>query len=743
MFLALLLTLLSPAVEAQPRPDFGSVHFELSRGARLELFPRVDSRKIEIVIYDQRKSIRPFIDGISTYFLLDIDGYSIGGGVWLVSLVLDRDSLDVTLKHEGQNWQIEIEPGRPEIIELGSSLSAKELLNPKLERNVAPAPASPLHPLSQEAVTIAIDPRGYRMFIPEWEPKLPARRPDNQLLAKMERPNLQAIDGYRQIYTESPLQRSQQIALYRMGTSYMELGLYRQALYYLDELAKREGSWDPEVIHLLRAQAAIAMGNWDAARERCEIALEVGAREERVLECLGVVSMATTSPPPTASARALSAHTGRPEALLLAGQLLQLDNRHREAEPLIRIAASKLEGQIKREALLNLGDALFAHGDLPGAREAWRYVGLDGELGDILTLRQKMTHLVEQGPREWAGAIPRLYIVAKRRDRAGAEAGYLLAQIAEALGDTAGAAEHLASMLDRQSSIVEFSDVPERLWRIISRRLSLLQRQGRSLEQVAFYRDYYRTKLRGFVMDTTQLEAVANAYEELGLYGHALNVQREVFAIHSQQEKEDIPALLHLVRLYVKTNRPQEALETTAYMRRIKSFSKAAAPVALYEGRSFEALGEAAKAESSYQKAAKVPAFRMEAVGRLALMYAADDECEKALPGLNELAQALPGQAPDDILDGRVHIALARCLLAQGRPKEALIAAADGAGRSDDELHKRYATYLAAMAAREAKSPAAKMYQDALESYDDLWANLGREAVTDATFQEALDARLK
>jgi thioredoxin-like negative regulator of GroEL len=352
--------------------------------------------------------------------------------------------------------------------------------------------------------------------------------------------------------------------------------------------------------------------------------------------------------------------------LLLAGQLLQLDNRHREAEPLIRIAASKLDNQIKREALLNLGDALFAHGDLPGAREAWRYVGLNGELGDILTLRQKMTYLVEEGPREWAGAIPRLYIVAKRRDRAGAEAGYLLAQIAEALGDTAGAAEHLANMLDRHSSIVEFSDVPERLWRIIARRLSLLQRQGRSLEQVAFYRDFYRTKLRGFVEDTTQLEGVANAYEELGLYGHALNVQREVFAIHSQQEKEDIAALLHLVRLYVKTNRPQEALETTAYMRRAKSFSKAAAPVAIYEGRSFEALGESAKAESSYQSAAKVPAFRMEAIGRLALMYAADDACEKALPGLMELAQALPGQAPDDILDGRVHIFLLR--VAQKRP---------------------------------------------------------------------------
>ena len=742
MFSLLLSLLLSPA-DAQPRPDLGTIHFELSQGARLEVFPRVDPRKVEIAVYDQRESIRRFIDGISTYFVMDIDGYSIGGGVWLVSVYLDRDGLEVDVRNDGQDWQLEFRPGEPDVIELGRARTARQLLEPDLERSIAPPPASPLHPLSQEAVTIAIDPRDYRLFIPEWEPVLPARRPDHQLLEKAETPSLYEVDGYRQIYTESPLERSQQIGLYRMGTAYLEMGLHREALYYLDELAKREGSWDPEVVHLLRSQAAIAMGNWEAARERCAKALDVGAREERVLECLGVVSLATAKPSPTATARALAANTGRPEALLLAGQLLQLDNRHREAESLLRLASSKLDGDLKREALLNLGDALFAHGDIPGAREAWRYVGTDGELGDILYLRQHMTHLVEQGPREWAGAVPSLYIEAKKRNRAGAEAGYLLAQIAEALGDTAGAAEHLAALLDRQSWIVEYSDVPERLWRIISRRLSLLQRQGRSLEQVAFYRDYYRTKLRGFVDDTNQLEGVAAAYEELGLYGYALNVQREVFTIHSQQEVENIPSLLHLVRLYVKTGRPQEALETTAYMRRIRGFANAQAPVAIYEGRSYEALGENDKAKASYEKAVATPEYRMEAVGRLALMYAGEDRCSEALPGLQELAAALPGQAPDDILDGRVHIALARCLLAEGRPEEALVAAADGAGRSDDELHKRYATYLAAVAARESGSPVGPMYQDALESYDDLWASLGQEDVDNATFQQELEARLK
>ena len=110
MVFALLSFLFLSPVEAQPRPDLGNIHFELSRGARLEVFPRVDPQKVEIAIYDQIESIRPFIDGISTYFVLDIDGYSIGGGVWLVSIYLDRDGLEVDLLNEGQDWQLEFRP---------------------------------------------------------------------------------------------------------------------------------------------------------------------------------------------------------------------------------------------------------------------------------------------------------------------------------------------------------------------------------------------------------------------------------------------------------------------------------------------------------------------------------------------------------------------------------------------------------------------------------------------------------
>jgi hypothetical protein len=525
-----------------------------------------------------------------------------------------------------------------------------------------------------------------------------------------------------------------------MGKAYLQMGLPREALYYFNQLAESGGEWDPEVVNLYRAQAALNMRRWDVARDRCEDAMLAGAREERVIECLAVVSLATSSPPPAQTGRALAATTGRPEALMLAGQLLQLDNAHREAEPLIRLAASNLEGDLRKQALISLGDALYAHGDLSGARDAWRYVGADGDLREVLLQRQRMLTLVERGPREWANSIPDLSITARRRDRSGAEAGYLLAQIAEALGDTRGAAEYLLDLMTRHHSVVGGSDVPDRLWRIIDRRLGLLQRQGRSLEQVAFYNDFYTTRLRSKVVDTEQLTGVSAAYEALGLYSHALGVQREVFAIHSAQRRDDLDALINLVRLYVKNDRALEALETVEYIRQIPNTRAWSGTLGLYEGRSFEELGRLDEARVAYGLGMNSANTMLESTGRLALLEAADDNCPAAIVGLQALVDALPGQAPEQLMDGRAHIALARCLLFEDRPDEALIVASSAIDRSDDDLHERYATYLAALAAQ--RSGGEEIYQEVLESYDDIWSALGLEAMLDAQFQDEYAGRV-
>ena len=130
----------------------------------------------------------------------------------------------------------------------------------------------------------------------------------------------------------------------------------------------------------------------------------------------------------------------------------------------------------------------------------------------------------------------------------------------------------------------------------------------------------------------------------------------------------------------------------------------------------------------------------LESTGRLALLEAADDNCPAAIVGLQALVDALPGQAPDQLMDGRAHIALARCLLFEDRPDEALIVASSAIDRSDDDLHERYATYLAALAAQ--RSGGEEIYQEVLESYDDIWSALGLEAMLDAQFQDEYAGRV-
>ena len=754
----LLLTLCTAWAQEDPRA-VGRVGLQLSEGATVQLFPRVKPDVVELIITGQDGSVSEFFRGRSTAWTSDMAAYSIGNGSWLARLYLSADDLDVDLLQEGSEWTIQIEKGTATVLDLPPALGAAELFAGELKRSAAPRPPTPLHPLDGDALTITMNPREYRMFIPEWQPSLPVRQPDRTLLVWPETVTMSTIDGYREVLTSTPLVRSKLIALYRLGTGYLELGIYHESLHYMDRLAelaalhpeevermrkevvRGKSPWNRFTVSLYRAQAALALGRFDVARERCREAMDRGAPESHVLECLGVVSLGTSDPPPSETGRALASTTGRPQALLLAAQLLQLDHRHKEAEALLRTASQHLEGPLRQQALINLGDARFAHGDLEGAREAWRWVGAEGDLADVLNLRGKMVGMVEKGPRAWTESVPVLHQYAHRRTAAGAEAGYLLAQIAESLGDTEGAAEHLNNLMNRQRAAVLESDVPERLWRVVERRLSHLNRQRRILDQATFYRDHYRAELRPFVTNTYQLEQVTEAFESLGLYDMALYTQVEVFAIQTKQLKDTPKSLLKLVRLYVWTKRYGEALETISYARTVDDMADMEGEISLLEGIALENLGRRESARTAFQRAMETPATRVEGLARLALLDALEGRCDEALPGLDELARVNQGDVPDDILDGRVHIALARCLLSNQQDEAALAAAAEGAGRADDILHKRYATYLAAVAA-ERTGQGGGMYYDALQADDDLWADIAREFREDDALSEELKKRM-
>ena len=104
------------------------------------------------------------------------------------------------------------------------------------------------------------------------------------------------------------------------------------------------------------------------------------------------------------------------------------------------------EGELRTMALVNTGDALFSTRRYEQAREAWRDAGVDRDAARVTALRQRTRQLVEEGPETWLASLPDLYRVKDRPDRAGAEALFLLAQIASTFDDLEAAVEHLTAL---------------------------------------------------------------------------------------------------------------------------------------------------------------------------------------------------------------------------------------------------------------------------------------------------------
>jgi len=722
-------------------PDAGRLVFELSEGAQVEVLPQVQARRHEVVVRGNMEDLDAQMVGRSVRFLDVGDAWSVGGGTWLMEFETSGPNIALSIEQDAGQMVLTFAPGAPQVRQPPAAAPTVEaLLSGELERAPAARTRRPLNSLDGEAA-YRLEASQYPAGFTAWEPELP-RSWEGELLTPRGAEDWRDIDRYRQVITETNKPDLESYGLYRLGVAHLNLGYAREASAYLERVATSEGAWPGAATHLARARAAWTIGHWDEARERCADAAAAGARDTEVLECLGIVSLETSNPPPSETGRALAAATGRPEAMLLAGQLLQRDHRHSEALSLLHDASMTLEGDLRTTALINVGDAFYAMGRNEQAREAWRDAGADVEVARITALRQRMRHLTQEGVDKWLDSVPDLYKVKDRDDRSGAEARYLLAQIAATFDDLDGAVEHLAALVDEHPDVIEGSDVTAQLWEQLDKRFRQLDRANEPLRIAALYREFYRREVKDEVEDTAGLEAVTAAFESLGLFEEALDVQREVFGVHTRQERDDPGALVTLARLYVLTNRPAEALRTLDYL-------AAAAPylngpvrgeALLVEAQVYYAEDRLQEAIRAYRFAERFPTAKARASARLALIEAEAGSCDQAVPRLTGLIRDSEGAEVREVAEGRVHLALARCLLEAGRAAEALDAAREGAGRTNDEVSRRYATWMVAEAARQAGMEGG-MATDALKANDDLWAALGEDAEADDALRAELEER--
>lgn len=642
----------------------GSLVIETSPDATMRLFDRVNPDRIELAVYENRKPLSDQLKYQQTDHIADAWAVSTGSGTWFVTLYVSDPRVDARIEKQGARHIIRTNL-RPNEVPIApkSVATVDELLSGDVPRIPARPAAIPLRPVWGDSWYVRLDPRSVRMPLPTWKPEYPDLPPGP--------PSLDRIDALRKLRAMEKDRDRRDILLQLMALDYQALGLHQEARTYFDQLAFGF-SRAPQVSLLLhQADAALATGQWETAHRRCKEAHEAGADTASTLVCIGSVALATGSPAPGATADSLIATAPGPGGSLIASQLYFLDNRYADARSaLARI--STWPRQLERWKDATAGDIAIAQRDLDAARSHWAKVGNRGILGALAEHRMRLIRLNKASPSEWAMELPGISRTIRRRRWTAAEGHYMGAQIGEVLNEYGLAAEHLTALVDKHPEILKSSDVLPRLLSTCDTRLRLLHRADRTGDLVAFHNECWRDELQAIVVDPTLLEIVAEAYEKLGLWERGLSVQRDAVAAYVREDQENGPALTRLARLYLRTKRAPEALETTAYARRRADVSAVRAELLLIDGQAHLSLGNLEKALASWRSVPSNSPLKSEANIQTAMSLASAGRCAQASPMLTAWLDRSSAQPSELVEPEEAQLALARCAIANNRPKSAI-----------------------------------------------------------------------
>lgn len=708
-------------------PTRGVVVFRTSPDAKVLLYPRYDPRRIDVMLRDNRLAIDDQVEGLTALHLEEIEARSIGGGTWFIKIYVDDESIVARPVLEPGRVVLYLEPGEPDVIAPVDVPPVETFLtDPPARRPEVPAPIA-LTYLRGDANTLTLRPQDIQMELPIWQTQQEPTRTSGW----------PAIDVYRSRLVEAPSELLASEIRYRLGLEHLGLGWYREAAYYFERVLNAETPYDVPAVALAAARAHLALGRSTRARELCRLAGESDAEAVDVLQCLGAAALIDGTPSPTHVGRALLAHSRRPGHRLLAGQLILSDHRFSEAR---RVLEAVAHGDPNARVMASLGDVRYATGDIAGAKLAWSEASAKNRrLSDQLRLRIDMAQMLEDGNAEWASHIPRLAMLAEESGWLGAEAHYLLAQVAETFGDPDLAAEHLNRMWDRFPTRAERSDVPERLVEVCNQRLRMLGNDGRTAKEVGFFMSCWRSELDMLTGNPEVLQRMANLLDGLGLPLDGLGLQQRALAIYTRLGEDDPAALAELTRLYVATGKPVEALQTLDYAEQLPTSLPAGAYL-VAEAEARYAAGDVDGALQAWQLAdAEGVASARRQMG---LLLAAEGRC----------AQAGPYLAEQD--DAESRLAHSRCLVRLGDNDAAM---ARLPLSDDDPWVVDDASWLSGvLAARGAELPLVDPPEGSPEGDEDavaeapkpmdppgIWSRLHAEEQAASAFRQRLEDRMK
>jgi len=682
--------------------------------------PRVKVDIVELVVRECPVELDAILNMRSTPWIRALDAMRGPNGTWYLRVALRDPDSDLAASVEGGDLVLSVLDSRADVRRLRHPAATVEQLVQGELPQPPPRPAPlVLGFLPGAAISLGLRPWEYKpiyMPSPTWLP----------------RTTWQAIDRARAAMLTAESEDAQTQARYRLGLHYLEMGYAEEARYYFGEISRRPGPVPQRDLTTAQARAALANGDWDSARELLVESWHLGAPEIGVLEGLAVVSLATGSPPQGATGRALAAVAARPEAQLLAGELLQRDGYIAESRPILEGLAKYFTGAERERLSLRLGDARFMDGDTPGAARAW------GETEpELLEIRLRLIEMLHGDPSEWPASIPGLVQLSIPRSDAGAEALYLLAQVDESLlvVSREDAIVDLARFMSRYPRKAEDSDVPERFWRVYSRHVEDMAEAERWFDLAALHETVWNRKVRRAVTDANVLTHIARAYDEMGLPDRAIVVLRDAVSVLVSNGNDDPTLVYELARLYEQVGRWQDGLDSLEYLDRLGVPPAIVPDVALLRARLLAGSGDRPGAAQALRTVAQLPGMRDTATLELAMMDAHVGECGRAGPALRRLLFTPRGE--EQYTEPRPWLALSRCLRVLGDDEGAARAAQGAASRTTSDLEERYANWLAA---------AASNWQDeelveALSDGSDIWAAMAKEQKDATAFSAELSTR--
>jgi len=699
----------------------GALVVEVGPDTEVQQYRVVKPGRSQLMIQGCEADLAKLLDDRTTRGILELDVIGVGRRSWYVQVQLADVDRELVAVVEDGSLTLSTRPKTARDLYLGlTDVSIEELFAGENLPSAAEPPPIPLSFLRGRALLPAVDPHSYEPLLPVYAPGIGPG-------------SWWAIDEARETYLESSSPTERARALYALGWNYLELGFNREAQYYFEQLPLYDQVLDPQVTAMTRARVAIILGDWQQAREQLVAGFEADASPEQVLESLALISLATGDPPATATAHALLGSSGRPEAWLLAAELLQQDHHFAQSIGVLQGLESRVPPEMRPWVSLRLGDALLATEDYDGASRAYGHAP-----EELAELRRLHTQLLTKPSNTWPSVIPAMRGFASGAGPRAAEALYLLAQVNILFGETTSAMEDLKELEERFPDSFGRSDAGELQLELYFESLESLHEQLRWLDIATMHRRTWSRKLLDRTSEYKPLLNVADAFEAMGLPEEARHVLGDAFYVLSTRNGEDPALVFRLARLYADAGRFPEALETLDYLERHKLPAAYAGQRALLRGRILEATGEDQAALAAYRTAAVISNTRDEAQIRLALRDAEAGRCGDAIPSLERLL--MPARKLERVTDPLPLLALARCLMMEGREADAAKVAREAAGRIESPGDARHAGYIGATATDD-DAATSDLSRRALLSQRDIWALLGQEDLEAAAFEAKVNAR--